>query len=52
MAYVDGNKTKMILRNNGIPSWFSKLFAPLVVSVMRKANQKDLQNLKSILENK
>jgi hypothetical protein len=34
----------------GEPSGFSKLVAPLMASAMRRANQKDLARLKSILE--
>lgn len=49
---VDGNKTKMILRNNGLPSGLSKLFAPLMASAIGKANQKDLKKLQSILDNR
>ena len=43
-------RTRMTLRNRGEPSGFSKVGAPLMVSAMRRANQKDLARLKSILE--
>jgi polyketide cyclase/dehydrase/lipid transport protein len=42
--------TRMRLRNRGRPSGFSILIAPLVGWAMRRANRKDLANLKKILE--
>jgi hypothetical protein len=40
----------MTRRNRGEPSDFTKLVAPMMASAMRRANQKDLAKLKSILE--
>jgi uncharacterized protein YndB with AHSA1/START domain len=42
--------TRMTLRNRGEPSGFGKLAAPLMMGAMRRANRKDLERLKSILE--
>jgi hypothetical protein len=42
--------TMMTLRNRGEPSAFAKIGAPLMARAMRSANRKDLQQLKSILE--
>lgn len=42
--------TRMVLRNRGEPTGFSKLAAPIVGKAMRRANRKDIQRLKEILE--
>ena len=42
--------TRMRLRNRGEPSGFSGLAAPLLAGAMRRANRKDLERLKAILE--
>jgi hypothetical protein len=47
---VNETTTRMSLRNRGEPAGFAALAAPLMVGAMRRANQKDLQLLKSILE--
>jgi uncharacterized membrane protein len=44
--------TTMTLRNRGEPSGFSKLVSPVMTTAMRRANRKDLQRLKLILEGK
>ncbi len=45
-----GAATRMTLRNRGQPSGFSRAVAPLMALAMRRANRKDLQRLKEILE--
>jgi hypothetical protein len=47
---VASGVTRMTLRNRGQPSGFSKLVAPFMVMAMRRANRKDLAQLKSVLE--
>jgi uncharacterized membrane protein len=42
--------TRMTLRNRGEPSGFSKVIGPFMASAMRRANRKDLANIKVILE--
>jgi hypothetical protein len=40
----------MTLRNRGEPSGFSRAVAPAMARAMRRANRKDLQALKALLE--
>jgi len=42
--------TRMTLRNRGDPSGFGKVSAPIMAAAMRRANRKDLAQLKHILE--
>lgn len=42
--------TRMTLRNRGEPSGFGAIAAPLMASAMRRANDRDLRQLKSLLE--
>ena len=42
--------TRMTLRNKGEPSGFANVTAPVMVRAMRRANRKDLEQLKRLLE--
>ena len=46
----EGDATRVTLRNRGSASGFSSLAAPMLARSMRKANEKDLAMLKSIVE--
>ena len=49
-AATAGGGTHMTMRNRGEPRGFSKLFAPVMARMMRRATRKDLAALKSLLE--
>jgi uncharacterized membrane protein len=42
--------TQMTLRNRGEPTGFAKVGAPIMAAAMRRANRKDLAQLKALLE--
>ncbi|EWM16608.1 SRPBCC family protein [Kutzneria sp. 744] len=47
---VGPTRTRMTLRNSGSPSGFAAVAAPVMAMEMRRANRKDLANLKTLLE--
>ena len=47
---AEGAGTRMTLRNRGEPSGFGKVAAPVMAAAVRRANRKDLERLKSVLE--
>jgi hypothetical protein len=47
---VEAGRTRMTLRNRGEPSGFSKVATPAMAAAMRRANRRDLAQLKAILE--
>jgi hypothetical protein len=44
--------TRMTLRNRGTPSGFVAVTAPAMAAAMRRANRRDLDQLKQILESR
>ncbi len=51
-AWADGpgGATLMVLRNRGNPAGFSLVATPMMSASMRRANRKDLERLKAVLE--
>ena len=49
-AEAPGGTTRMMLRNRGAPTAFSRLVAPFLAGAIRRANRKDLIRLKRLLE--
>lgn len=49
---ADGRSTRMTLANRGEPHGFKKVAAPLMGMAVGRANKKDLEALKQILENR
>jgi hypothetical protein len=42
--------TRMTLRNRGEPAGFARFVASMVAAAMRRANRRDLERLKQLLE--
>jgi hypothetical protein len=47
---IGDGATRMTPRNRGEPTGFAKLSTPMVAAAMRRANRKDLDRLKALLE--
>ncbi|HEX5523640.1 MAG TPA: SRPBCC family protein [Pedococcus sp.] len=47
---TESGGTRMSLRNRGEPTGFSKVAAPVLGRAMQRANTKDLERLKTLLE--
>lgn len=47
---LEQGSTRMELRNRGEPSGFTSIAAPVLAAAMRRANRKDLDTLRAILE--
>jgi hypothetical protein len=47
---LESGSTEMALRNRGNPEGFSRILSLLLVPAMRRANRKDLAQLKALLE--
>jgi len=47
---IDDRSTRMTLRNRGEPAGFAKLAAPFMTIAIKRANRKDLANLRARLE--
>lgn len=48
---AEGARTRAVLRNRGSPSGFGTILAPFLALMMRRANRKDLERLRTVLEN-
>jgi uncharacterized protein YndB with AHSA1/START domain len=47
---VDEASTRMTLRNRGEPAGFARVAGPVLATAIRRANRRDLANLRRILE--
>lgn len=47
---LDGDRTRMTMRNSGEPSSFGRMATPLMTAAMQRASGKDLAALKKVLE--